>query len=174
MSWIEERKTIKKGGFKVDAFKQTSYPNKEFATLLKEEYPDLDLSLSQINKIIKTFINLSRREIEEKRDGFEITGFAHMIVLSRPVPEDMKIVDYKKSYERDREVRQLNLHTASRLCKIILSSKSRKYRIRNKRLWSFRFDSSFKGKVSKVFAKNFNRYLRVYKYSSIGKRLMDY
>lgn len=150
------------------------YPNKEFHEFYKKEHPETSLSISDINKIIATFIKLAQKEIINKRDGFEISGLGHMIVISRPVTDDSKILDLKKSYINDKAYEQLNLHSAGRLCKIIFSSKSRKYKIKNKRLWTFKFVQSFRNKISKAFRKNYTKYLRVYKFGGIAKRLMDY
>lgn len=174
MSWIEERKNIKNNIFRRDVIKMENYPNKEFNNYYKEKYPDSNLNTLQTNSIIKAFIEAARDEIEEKRDGFEISSFGHMIVISRPLTEDIEIINFKKSYEADEKRRELNLHSAGRLCKVIFSFKSKKYKIKNKRLWTFRYCKDFRNRISKVFRKNYTRYLRVYKYGNIAKRLMDY
>jgi hypothetical protein len=174
MSWIKQARNFKNKVFRKDSIKMKSYPSKESYDFFKKNNPDIDITLKQYKKIVKEYLQLGIDKAIDHRDGFEFTGFAHMIIISRPKTEKTRIVNKAKSYELDTEVSTLNLHSDGRLCKFIFSNKSRKYRIRNKRLWTFKFNNKSKKKVSEAFKKNYTKYLRVYKMGHIAKRLMDY
>jgi len=175
MSWIEEARNFKKKVFKKDFIKMKSYPNKESYQYFKEKNSTIDITYKEYKTIINEYLTMSIDKTIEHRDGFEHTSFGHMIIISRPDTGGTDLNANKKaSAESGVLVKHLNLHSGGRICKFIFSNKSRKYKIRHKRLWTFNFSSINKGKISKAFIKNYSRYLRVYKMGHVGKRLMDY
>lgn len=151
----------------------TSYPNKETYNKYKSTVKESKLSLSQYYTLIATYLELIVNTVIETRDGVEIPNFAHMIIISRPNTSNTKFTDVKKSLEYDMKINHNNMSSENRFCKIIFSNKSKKYKIKHKRFWTFKASKTVRSKISKEFNKNYNRYLRVYKMGHIAKRLMD-
>lgn len=177
MDWIHRARNFSKKIFKKDSIKMDSYPNKETFKYFKEKYKEqaehIHITTSDYSAIIKEYLEFSTDKVIEHRDGFEFTGFGHMIVISRPKTSKKKVYSKFNCFKHNMEIPHLNLHSEGRLCRFIFSSKSKKYRIKNKRMWTFCFNSYQKGKISKAFRKNHNKYLRTYKIGKIANNLMD-
>lgn len=52
-----------------------------------------------------------------------------------------------------------NNHTNGLSCKIVYRNRSNRYKLKDKRIWEFKFEAPFKKRVSKAFSLNYNNYI---------------
>jgi hypothetical protein len=136
-----------------------NYPNGDTYEFFKAAHPDTELSLSDIQTIIKSFTLKVRDIVMSERDGFEITGFAHVIIISRK--GNRRAMNMKASIEKGYRIDHLNFETDGLRCIIKMSVANRKFNNMHKKAWEFTACRPFKREASKRFKTNYYKFMEI-------------
>lgn len=123
--------------------------NQEFYRRLKKEHPGLNLSISEIRKIIFTFHDLCNEAAATNRDGLELmSGLGYVIVGACTTGSDA-VAGGLPNWETNR-----------RMCKIYYTNVPSKYKFKFANLWGFAPGRQLKKSVSQSFKINYALFYR--------------
>jgi len=140
-------------------YKAYNVYNEPFYKKLIEKYPKFkDYKFGELKKIISEFHKIMIEQVIENRDGVELSGNLGQIFIGSCKKEN-EVIDYKKSAELGVAVQHRNLKSDDFLAKIFFTTfNSCGYKFNE--LWGFKGSRFFTRLTSRMFATNWNRYIK--------------
>lgn len=133
-----------------------------FLKEFKEKYPKYkDLTISEINKIMKKYNETVWKEVIENRDGVQLpegVGILFIATCKNPLRQN---IDFAKSKKYGVTVTNKNWETDGKLAKIFYTNYNTSFRFQNRECWGFIACREFKRTVAKVYPENWNLYVQV-------------
>lgn len=158
------KKEYKEPDVKGPRFRQKgiSIVDNTFLKEFKEKYPKYkDLTVPEINKIMKKYNETVWKEVIENRDGVQLpegVGILFIATCKNPLRQN---IDFAKSKKYGVTVTNKNWETDGRLAKIFYTNYNTSFRFQNRECWGFIACREFKRTVAKVYPENWNLYVQV-------------
>lgn len=158
------KKEYKEPDVKGPRFRQKgiSIVDNAFLKEFKEKYPKYkDLTVPEINKIMKKYNETVWKEVIENRDGVQLpegVGILFIATCKSPLRQN---IDFAKSKKYGVTVTNKNWETDGRLAKIFYTNYNTSFRFQNRECWGFIACREFKRTVAKVYPENWNLYVQV-------------
>lgn len=158
------KKEYKEPDVKGPRFRQKgiSIVDNTFLKEFKEKYPKYkDLTVPEINKIMKKYNETVWKEVIENRDGVQLpegVGILFIATCKSPLRQN---IDFAKSKKYGVTVTNKNWETDGRLAKIFYTNYNTSFRFQNRECWGFIACREFKRTVAKVYPENWNLYVQV-------------
>lgn len=158
------KKEYKEPDVKGPRFRQKgiSIVDNAFLKEFKEKYPKYkDLTVPEINKIMKKYNETVWKEVIENRDGVQLpegVGILFIATCKNPLRQN---IDFAKSKKYGVTVTNKNWETDGRLAKIFYTNYNTSFRFQNRECWGFIACREFKRTVAKVYPENWNLYVQV-------------
>jgi len=155
--------------FKKPDLKAPRYRNKTLGILNKETFKEFKdkrplyshIDNSKLKNIIKLYNRALWEGVIEHRDGVELPDSLGYIFIGTCPPAKTVNIDYSKSNEYGKVLRNKNWETDGNIGKIFYTNWSTKYRFKNRELWSFTACRDFKRSVAKEYPKNWSKYVKM-------------
>ena len=149
--------------------KAPRYRNKTLGILNKETFKEFKdkrplyshIDDSKLKNIIKLYNRALWEGVIEHRDGVELPDSLGYIFIGTCPPAKTVNIDYSKSNEYGKVLRNKNWETDGNIGKIFYTNWSTKYRFKNRELWSFTACRDFKRSVAKEYPKNWTKYVKM-------------
>jgi len=139
-----------------------SFLNKKTFKEFKDKKPlYANINNSKLKEIIKLYNKALWEGVIKHREGVELPDSLGYLFIGTCPPAKSINVDYSKSNEYGKVLRNKNWETDGNICKIFYTNWSTKYRFKNRELWSFTAGREFKRTVSKEYLKNWTKYLKM-------------
>lgn len=136
--------------------------NKKTFKEFKERKPlYANIDNAKLKKIIKLYNQALWEGVIEHRDGVELPDSLGYLFIGTCPPSKTVNVNYSKSNEYGKVLRNKNWETDGNVAKIFYTNWSAKYRFKNRDLWSFTAGREFKRTVAKEYPKNWTKYLKM-------------
>ena len=133
-----------------------------FLKEFKEKYPKYkDLTVPEINKIMKKYNETVWKEVIENRDGVQLpegVGILFIATCKNPLRQN---IDFAKSKKYGVTVTNKNWETDGKLAKIFYTNYNTSFRFQNRECWGFIACREFKRTVAKVYPENWNLYIQI-------------
>ena len=149
--------------------KAPRYRNKTLGILNKETFKEFKdkrplyshIDDSKLKNIIKLYNRALWEGVIEHRDGVELPDSLGYIFIGTCPPAKTVNIDYSKSNEYGKVLRNKNWETDGNIGKIFYTNWSTKYRFKNRELWSFTACRDFKRSVAKEYPNNWTKYVKM-------------
>jgi hypothetical protein len=133
-----------------------------FLKEFKEKYPKYkNLTVPEINKIMKKYNETVWKEVIENRDGVQLPegmGILFIATCKNPLRQN---IDFAKSKKYGVTVTNKNWETDGKLAKIFYTNYNTSFRFQNRECWGFIACREFKRTVAKVYPENWNLYIQI-------------
>ena len=134
--------------------------NKETFKEFKEKRPLYsNINNTKLKQIIKLYNRGLWEGVIKHRDGVEMPDSLGYLFIGTCPPAKNVNIDYSKSNEYGKVLRNKNWNTDGNIGKIFYTNWSTKYRFKNRQLWMFEATRDFKRTVAKEYPKNWQKYL---------------
>ena len=155
--------------FKKPDLKAPRYRRKTLGLLNKETFKEFKekkplyahMDDSKLKDIIKLYNRALWEGVIEHRDGVELPDSLGYLFIGTCPPAKTMNIDYSKSSEYGKVLRNKNWDTDGNIGKIFYTNWSTKYRFRNRELWSFVACRDFKRSVAKEYPKSWTKYIKM-------------
>lgn len=137
--------------------------NKEFLEVFIKEHPKYkNLDLKTLKLIIKTFNETIIDGVGDNRQGVELPlGLGHIFIGSCKPTKKKTNIDFKLYKTTGIKAHHQNFDTDGKLMKVFYTNYSCNSPFANKILWGFELSQYNKRKLSKVYVKNYTRYVDI-------------
>jgi hypothetical protein len=157
---------FKKPNLKAPRYRPKIYNvlNPDLLTQFKEKYPKYDkLDYSTFKKIIRESSKKIWESVVEYRDGVELPEGLGYLFVGTCISNNSKTenINYGKSIKYGLKVTNNNLDSDGTLAKIFYTNYPVKYKVLDREIWVFLPCRNFKRYVSKTYADNWNRYIKM-------------
>lgn len=157
---------FKKPNLKAPRYRPKTYNvlNPDLFKQFKEKYPKYDkLSYATFRKIINEASKKIWESVVEYRDGVELPEGLGYLFIGTCVSTGIKTenVNYGKSIKYGLKVTNTNLDSDGKLAKIFYTNYPVKYKVLDRQIWALIPCRNFKRYVSKTYADNWNRYIKM-------------
>lgn len=144
--------------------------SKSFYQEFREKHPELSsLDDSTIKKIVYTFNENIWKEVIQCRDGVELPeNLGYVFIGTCDFNKDTN-VNYGLSIKYDREIKNRNFESDSKLAKIFYTNYQTKYKFANRELWGFQAIRQFKRGVAAEYPKSWQKYVAVDSYKKVSE-----
>lgn len=127
----------------------------------KELNPEYDITLTEFNKVLRTFNSNIIEAVINNRDGVELPErLGHLQIIAFPKPS-RKIIDFAKSNEVGEKRYHGNWETDNKIGKITYRSTLAGYTFKNSRFWGLIPTRSFKKRMSEVFKRKWQKFIYI-------------
>lgn len=135
-----------------------------------KKYPEYKgLTSPQFKEIIYQFNELTRDAAVKERSGIALPeGLGHIFIGSCKPSTRRGNVSPVLSSKHNQKVKNTNMHTDSKVCKIFYTNYIEKYRFKNRDLWTFSGHRNFTRSASKAFTEHWERYVIVEPYMKVN------
>jgi len=116
-----------------------------------------DLTFLEFQSIIIKFNKELVNAIIDYPGGYELPNASGFIMIAAVKKGGKVVVDKGDGVEYTRQELN-NIATNGHLCKIMYSNYEDKYRIKDKRIWTFKASKEFRKLASDAFVKNYKKY----------------
>ena len=142
--------------------KKLNLTNVDFYNKFIEDNPKYNyLTIDQFKDIIKTFNGKIWETVIKERDGVQLPEQLGYIFIGSCPKKISENTDYSKSALYGVKLQNQNWESDQFLAKIFYTNFETKYRFKNHDLWGFAGLRDFKRTVSKVYPKEWKKYLQV-------------
>lgn len=132
-----------------------------------------NISVKVIRGIMKEFNESLVRGVIKYREGVELpSSLGYIFIGSCERSITSNNIDYKRSIENGKVLKNQNWDTDGYLAKIFYTNYSAKYRFKNRDVWGFTACRNFKRTVAKEYPRNWSKYIKIMKSTKI-KSLFD-
>jgi len=157
---------FKKPNLKAPRYRPKIYNvlNSDLLNQFKEKYPKYDkLDYSTFKKIIRESSKKIWESVVEYRDGVELPEGLGYLFVGTCISNNSKTenINYGKSIKYGLKVTNNNLDSDGTLAKIFYTNYPVKYKVLDREIWVFLPCRNFKRYVSKTYADNWNRYIKM-------------
>ena len=157
---------FKKPNLKAPRYRPKIYNvlNPDLLNQFKEKYPKYDkLDYYTFKKIIRESSKKIWESVVEYRDGVELPEGLGYLFVGTCISNNSKTenINYGKSIKYGLKVTNNNLDSDGTLAKIFYTNYPVKYKVLDREIWVFLPCRNFKRYVSKTYADNWNRYIKM-------------
>lgn len=153
------------------------FPSEESYLFFKKNHPKSSITIKEYKTIIYDFIEKVKDTLIDYRDGVDLTGVGYLVVVNKDARKrtsGMRFYNIKESIKQNKLIPSTLTSIGNKVPVATLNNKAPKYKIKNKRLWLFIYERSFRRRLFKEFLKTPGKYLKVHKKSVTElNRIMD-
>lgn len=136
--------------------------NIELFKKFKKKFPEHNITYEEFRNIVCTYNQELADAIIEYRDGIELPeSLGHIFIGSCPTMTKRINVDYKKSAQYGVVTQHRNWDSDNKVMKIFFTNHQVRYKLKNREIWAFVANRSFKRKASKLYLEDYTKYMYI-------------